>query len=96
MIISDFISIYKNAVPLPTLRSLLYRNLYRPKASYKTAVRSLQAFFTLFICDIVLFDLSLALAPDKHAFTVIQSELFINRCDMIHIDNIAPVTSQKT
>ena len=54
------------------------------------------AYFTrLRVCEISLFDLRSASAPYQCAVAVIQSELFINRRDVIHIDDIAPVASEK-
>ena len=52
-------------------------------------------FTRLRVCEISLFDLRSASAPYQCAVAVIQSELFINRRDVIHIDYIAPVTSEK-
>ena len=52
-------------------------------------------FTRLRVCEISLFDLRSASAPYQCAVAVIQSELFINRCDVIHIDDIAPVASEK-
>lgn len=52
-------------------------------------------FTRLRVCKISLFDLRSASAPYQCAVAVIQSELFINRRDVIHIDDIAPVTSEK-
>ena len=52
-------------------------------------------FTRLRVCEISLFDLCSASAPYQRAVAVIQSELFINRCDVIHIDDIAPVASEK-
>ena len=52
-------------------------------------------FTRLRVCEISLFDLRSASAPYQCAIAVIQSELFINRRDVIHIDYIAPVTSEK-
>ena len=52
-------------------------------------------FTRLRVCEISLFDLRSASAPYQCAVAVIQSELFINCCDVIHIDDIAPVASEK-
>ena len=94
MMIADFISAYqKRSAATDTAFSFIPFYIARKRLETPSDLYKL---FILFIREIMLFDLSLTLAPDKHAFTVIQSELFVNRCDMIHIDNIAPVASQKT
>ena len=53
-------------------------------------------FTRLRVCEISLFDLRSASAPYQCAVAVIKSELFINCCDVIHIDDIAPVASEKS
>lgn len=52
-------------------------------------------FTRLRVGNISLFNLRSAPAPYQYAVAVIQSELFVNRRDMIHIDDIAPVASEK-
>lgn len=52
-------------------------------------------FTRLRVGNISLFNLRSAPAPYQYAVAVVQPELFVNRRDMIHIDDIAPVASEK-